>query len=54
MLRGPYSEAEHGLTVLAFTVLRCLERVMAPHRDAMAEVDRAERSTRGSSGGVRT
>lgn len=37
-LRGPYSEAEYGSVILPFTVLRRLECVMAPHRDAMAEI----------------
>ena len=37
-LRGPYSEAEYGSVILPFTVLRRLECVMAPHREAMAEV----------------
>lgn len=37
-LRGPYQEAEYGSVILPFTVLRRLECVMEPHRDAMAEV----------------
>lgn len=37
-LRGPYAEAEYGSVILPFTVLRRLECVMAPHRDAMAEI----------------
>jgi type I restriction enzyme M protein len=37
-LRGPYSEAEYGSVILPFTVLRRLECVMAPQREAMAEV----------------
>lgn len=37
-LRGPYSEAEYGSVVLPFTVLRRLECVMEPHREAMSEV----------------
>lgn len=37
-LRGPYSEAEYGSVILPFTVLRRLECVMEPHREAMAEV----------------
>lgn len=37
-LRGPYAEAEYGSVILPFTVLRRLECVMDPHRDAMAEV----------------
>ncbi|EKA62280.1 N-6 DNA methylase [Janibacter hoylei PVAS-1] len=37
-LRGPYSEAEYGSVILPFTVLRRLECVMAPHREAMAEI----------------
>lgn len=39
-LRGPYGEAEYGSVILPFTVLRRLECVMDPHRDAMAEVVR--------------
>lgn len=37
-LRGPYSEAEYGSVILPFTVLRRLECVMEPHRQAMAEI----------------
>lgn len=37
-LRGPYSEAEYGSVILPFTVLRRLECVMEPHREAMAEI----------------
>ncbi|OLT30483.1 restriction endonuclease subunit M [Actinomadura sp. CNU-125] len=37
-LRGPYAEAEYGSVILPFTVLRRLECVMAPHREAMAEI----------------
>lgn len=37
-LRGPYSEAEYGLVILPFTVLRRLECVMDPHREVMAEI----------------
>ncbi len=37
-LRGPYSESEYGSVILPFTVLRRLECVMDPHREAMAEV----------------
>lgn len=37
-LRGPYSEAEYGSVILPFTVLRRLECVMAPHREAMAGI----------------
>ncbi|MFD4420266.1 N-6 DNA methylase [Agromyces sp. NPDC058484] len=37
-LRGPYAEAEYGSVILPFTVLRRLECVMDPHRDAMAEI----------------
>lgn len=37
-LRGPYAEAEYGSVILPFTVLRRLECVMAPHREAMLEV----------------
>lgn len=37
-LRGPYSESEYGSVILPFTVLRRLECVMDPHREAMAEI----------------
>jgi len=37
-LRGPYAEAEYGSVILPFTVLRRLECVMEPHREAMAEI----------------
>ncbi|NHC22957.1 SAM-dependent DNA methyltransferase [Nocardioides sp. IC4_145] len=37
-LRGPYAEAEYGSVILPFTVLRRLECVMGPHREAMAEI----------------
>ncbi|MER5395373.1 class I SAM-dependent DNA methyltransferase [Streptomyces sp. NPDC002599] len=37
-LRGPYQEAEYGSVILPFTVLRRLECVMEPHREAMAEI----------------
>ncbi|WP_441680125.1 type I restriction-modification system subunit M, partial [Glutamicibacter arilaitensis] len=37
-LRGPYSEAEYGSVILPFTVLRRLECVMEPHREAMADI----------------
>jgi type I restriction enzyme M protein len=37
-LRGPYSEAEYGRVILPFTVLRRLECVMSPHRNAMAKI----------------
>ncbi|MEV8252372.1 class I SAM-dependent DNA methyltransferase [Rhodoglobus sp. NPDC076762] len=37
-LRGPYSEAEYGSVILPFTVLRRLECVMEPHREAMSEI----------------
>jgi type I restriction enzyme M protein len=37
-LRGPYAEAEYGSVILPFTVLRRLECVMAPHREAMADI----------------
>ena len=33
-LRGPYAEAEYGSGILPFTVLRRLEGVMEPHREA--------------------
>ncbi|MCJ0980477.1 type I restriction-modification system subunit M [Rhodococcus sp. ARC_M12] len=37
-LRGPYAEADYGSVILPFTVLRRLECVLEPHRDAMAEI----------------
>lgn len=37
-LRGPYGEAEYGSVILPFTVLRRLECVMEPHREAMADI----------------
>ncbi|GLY19718.1 hypothetical protein Kisp01_67320 [Kineosporia sp. NBRC 101677] len=37
-LRGPYAEAEYGSVILPFTVLRRLECVMDPHREAMVEI----------------
>ncbi len=37
-LRGPYAEAEYGSVILPFTVLRRLECVMEPHREAMAAI----------------
>jgi len=37
-LRGPYAEAEYGSVILPFTLLRRLECVMAPHREAMADI----------------
>ncbi|QHD88381.1 N-6 DNA methylase (plasmid) [Gordonia sp. JH63] len=37
-LRGPYAEAEYGSVILPFTVLRRLECVMEPHREAIAEI----------------
>ena len=37
-LRGPYSESEYGSVILPFTVLRRLECVMDPHREAIAEI----------------
>lgn len=37
-LRGPYAEAEYGSVILPFTLLRRLECVFEPHRDAMAAI----------------
>nr|WP_208971224.1 class I SAM-dependent DNA methyltransferase [Kineococcus rubinsiae] len=37
-LRGPYAEAEYGSVILPFTVLRRLECVMKPHREAIAKI----------------
>ncbi len=36
LLRGPFKPHQYGSVVLPFTILRRLECVMAPHRDAMA------------------
>lgn len=35
LLRGPFKPHQYGSVVLPFTILRRLECVMAPHRDAM-------------------
>jgi type I restriction enzyme M protein len=37
LLRGPFKPHQYGSVVLPFTILRRLECVMAPHREAMAE-----------------
>ncbi len=36
LLRGPFKPHQYGSVVLPFTILRRLESVMAPHREAMA------------------
>ncbi len=36
LLRGPFKPHQYGSVVLPFTILRRLECVMAPHREAMA------------------
>ena len=37
-LRGPYKRAEFGSVILPFTILRRLECVLEPHREAIARV----------------
>ncbi|WP_156252432.1 type I restriction-modification system subunit M [Pseudactinotalea terrae] len=36
LLRGPFKPHQYGTVILPFTILRRLEAVMAPHRDALA------------------
>lgn len=46
LLRGPFKPHQYGSVVLPFTILRRLECVMAPHREAMAEaVEKSDDAT---------
>ncbi len=40
LLRGDYKQSEYGKVVLPFTVLRRLDCVLAPTRDAVLEEER--------------